>query len=101
MLELYHDSLSREMLEQRSEESGIQGEIGHPLTSTPPSREWCPDMAKGEEGQNGMKSKITVLMWQGAAGCLWWKSVTSSGAWMLSQGSHELCSIPNPSHLTR
>ena len=67
----------------------------------PPSREWHPNMAKGEEGQNEMESKITVLMQWGAAGCLQWKSITSSGVWMLSQGSHELCSILNPSHLTR
>ena len=105
--ELYCDSLFKESVVQRDVREGVEGNVRAEVRGVrdarwnrvspdiyPPSREWCPNTVKGEEGQNGMESKITVLMWQGAAGCLWWKFVTSSGAWMLSQGSHELCSIP-------
>ena len=39
-----------------------QGRIGCPLTSTPPSRVWCPNTAEDEEEQNGMALKLQALM---------------------------------------
>ena len=38
---------------------------------------------------------------RGAPEYFWWKSAIKSRVWMLSQASQELCSTPNPSHLTR
>jgi hypothetical protein len=74
---------------------------GCPLTSTPPSREWWLGTTGGRREQNGMELKCIALIWWAAPGCLWWKSAMCSGAWMLSQGTHELCSTPNPFYLTR
>ena len=72
-----------------------------PLTSIPPSREWWPGTTGNGKGLKAIALKSMSRMSQGAPGCFRWNSETRSGAWMLSQGSQELCSIPNPSHLTR
>ena len=74
---------------------------GCPLTSTPTSREWQPSTAGNGLGWKVMSLKSTNQIHQGALECFPWKFTTRSGAWMSSQDSQELCSIPNPSHLMR
>ena len=79
--------------------SGVGWE-GSSLTSTPLSREWQPSTTGGRV-RNGMLLKSMNQTCRGAPGCLQWNSEMRSGAWMLSQGSQELYSTLNPSHLTR
>ena len=73
---------------------------GCPLTSTPSSREWWPSTTG-----SGLRQKVMSLKSANwiccAPECFWWKFATKSGAWILTQDSQELCSILNPSHLTR
>ena len=48
-----------------------------------------------------MSLKSVKRIRRGALEYFQWKSAIKSGAWTLSQASQELCSTPNPSHLTR
>src|SRR5271154_7545044 len=90
-----------EVCAELAELAGAECGIGCPLTSTPPSEKRRLDAGFGEIGLNLIESNSIVRMHLAAPGCLQWKSATSSGAWTLSQGSQELCSIPKSFHLTR
>ena len=48
-----------------------------------------------------MSLKSMKQIHQGAPEYFWWKSAIKSRAWTSSQASQELCSTPNPSHLTK